>query len=168
MKALGRWFRGAGALGIAFGLVAACGSDSTEDKRVLAELSQGCVLNSDCKSPLVCVFRKCHEQCTETRDCPDGLLCVAADEDSLRVCQLPTETKCYSTHDCPGKQVCGPDGRCRDFCDSPSRTPTRVWSRRAMGVGGGIHDGEQGPEVTGRDGDRAGSTKEEVKWVDYL
>ena len=37
-----------------------------------------------------------------------------------------------------------------------------------MGVGGGIHDGEQGPEVTGRDGDRAGSTKEEVKWVDYL
>ena len=93
--------------------MAAGGSGSTEDKRVLAELSQGCVLNSDCKSPLA-------------------------------------------------------DGRCRDFCDSPSRTPTRVWSRRAMGVGGGIHDGEQGPEVTGRDGDRAGPTKEEVKWVDYL
>ena len=109
MKQL-RWLWILGAVG------AACSSDPDEERTRLAELSEGCVINSDCKNPLACVFRKCHEQCTDSRDCPTGLLCVATDVEGFRVCQLPNETKCYETQDCPGKQVCAPDGRCRDFC----------------------------------------------------
>jgi hypothetical protein len=94
----------------------ACSSDTAEEQRRLAELSEGCIINSDCKNPLACVFRKCHEQCTDSRDCPTGQLCVASDTEGLRVCQLPAETKCLESQDCPGKQVCGPDHRCRDYC----------------------------------------------------
>jgi hypothetical protein len=100
-------------------LAGACSSDTDEEQKRLAELAQGCVLNSDCKNPYACVFRKCHEQCADSRDCPPGQLCVATDDDDgLRVCQLPAETKCKETQDCQGKQICGPDGRCRDHCAS--------------------------------------------------
>ena len=32
----------------------------------------GCTLNSDCSSPLACIFQRCHGVCTETRDCREG------------------------------------------------------------------------------------------------
>lgn len=93
----------------------ACSSDDPQRRR-LAKLAGGCALNSDCEAPLVCAFELCHEQCRETRDCPDGQRCVRTDDPFINVCQLPEEKSCSKTGDCKGKQICTPDGECRDVC----------------------------------------------------
>lgn len=93
-----------------------CGGDedvAVETRR--AELAEGCAINTDCTSPLVCAFRKCHVQCTSSRDCTAGQLCVASDK-PFYVCQLPSETKCQYNSQCAGDQVCGVDGKCREQC----------------------------------------------------
>jgi hypothetical protein len=89
----------------------ACSSDTPP----LSDLSQGCLVNSDCNDPLVCAFRRCHNACTTTRDCPVGLRCVASDR-PFHVCQLDSEKKCTYNSDCPMGQVCATDAQCRDQC----------------------------------------------------
>src|SRR5262245_49694015 len=97
---------------VGFGLANAC---SSESKRTAHVLSEGCSVNSDCNAPLVCAFQRCHNACTETRDCPSGERCVASDR-PFRVCQLGIEKLCRYNTDCPVSQVCGVDGQCRDQC----------------------------------------------------
>jgi len=89
----------------------ACSSDTPP----LADLSQGCLVNSDCNNPLVCAFRRCHNACMSTRDCPVPLRCVASDR-PFHVCQLNEERKCTYNSDCPIRQVCAADAQCRDQC----------------------------------------------------
>jgi len=91
----------------------ACGD--TQDPGKLAGLADGCTLNSECTSPLICAFQRCHTQCEETRDCPSGLRCVEG-ENGRNVCLLPDETGCLSTAACQGDQICGVDRQCRDVC----------------------------------------------------
>jgi hypothetical protein len=74
-----------------------------------------CSINSDCPEPLRCAFDRCHSACEETRDCLHGQRCVASDR-PFHVCQLPDETKCAYNSDCPGSQICGANGECRDPC----------------------------------------------------
>jgi hypothetical protein len=75
------------------------------------------LVNSDCASPLVCAFQRCHVECVTTRDCDGTLRCVGAHEAS-RVCQLEVEAKCQTSADCQASFVCGADGSCRDYCQS--------------------------------------------------
>src|SRR5687767_388278 len=92
---------------IAFG---ACSSDDA-----LGQLAEGCVINTDCNSPLVCAFRRCHNACVTTRDCPAGQRCVASDR-PFNVCQLDIERDCQYKSQCAVGQACGVDLRCRDAC----------------------------------------------------
>jgi hypothetical protein len=90
------------------------GCDS--DEFVASGLLHGCAVNSDCDDPLVCAFERCHEQCSMTRDCPEGQLCVRAG--AVGVCQLPDEVTCKTQVDCRGDLVCTPQGRCLGACAS--------------------------------------------------
>lgn len=101
----------------ALSLAGACG-DSTKEKAKAAQLAQGCVLNSDCASPLVCAFERCHEECQDSRDCKlePGQRCVL-NEDDVHVCQLEDNTECEEDADCLGDQSCGVDAECRDECE---------------------------------------------------
>lgn len=104
----------------AFGLwaaaVAACGDADV----LLAAIGGDCVLDSDCEEGLACVFQRCHQECEVTPDCPlDGegknLHCMVGRKPD-HYCQLSDETECTYSSECPGEQICGPDGRCRDEC----------------------------------------------------
>src|SRR5450432_983087 len=96
---------------LAWVLVAgACGGDDSGKA-----LSEGCNINSDCASPLVCAFRKCHQACTTSRDCQLGQRCIASDKPNY-VCQLADERGCSFNSDCPRSQTCGVDSQCRDQC----------------------------------------------------
>jgi sulfatase modifying factor 1 len=92
-------------------LAAGCGSSKKTD------LGGGCTLNSDCNSPLLCTFGKCHTACVQTSDCPLGQSCVMAAGGS--VCQLPTEADCRTTT-CEIGTVCAVDYHCRTVCQSPT------------------------------------------------
>lgn len=92
-----------------------CGSDNTSTKKAV-----GCTLNSDCDSPLICVYQRCHQACGASSDCPDGQRCVAGDSASAaHVCQLPVESSCASEVSCTGDQLCSAtDQQCRTPCHS--------------------------------------------------
>jgi hypothetical protein len=85
---------------------------------VRTELAIGkrCTLNSDCTSPNVCVFGRCHAECKTSDDCENGERCVQGAVSGSGVCQLAQERDCASSAGCPGEQVCGVDGECRDLC----------------------------------------------------
>jgi hypothetical protein len=110
---------------LAGALLAACdeGENPTAEAERRAQLSEGCFLNSDCSqdpSPLICGFRRCHVECNSSVDCAktpsgDQLRCMLSDKPT-HVCQLSDEVKCSFNSDCPGDQVCGVDGECRDQC----------------------------------------------------
>jgi hypothetical protein len=91
------------------------GACSGDDDKTSAKLAEGCVINTDCDSPLVCAFRKCHNACTTSRDCQAGQRCVASDR-PFNVCQLDSERDCQYNSQCAVRQWCGIDGRCRDQC----------------------------------------------------
>lgn len=93
-------------------LFSSCSSDAPG-----ARLSDGCLINSDCTSPLVCAFQRCHNACKDSRDCPSGLRCVASDR-PFKVCELKEEVHCARNIDCPPQMVCGVDGQCRDQCST--------------------------------------------------
>jgi hypothetical protein len=88
--------------------VSSCGSSNA------AALAQACSINSDCNSPLACAFGRCHNACTESRDCPADERCVSSG--STGVCQLTTESTCSATVLCQTGQVCGTDSQCRSQC----------------------------------------------------
>jgi formylglycine-generating enzyme len=91
-------------------LAAGCGSPKKVD------LGGGCLLNSDCNSPLSCTFGKCHTTCAATRDCPLGQSCVSTPDGG--VCQLPDEASCEGTILCAEGLLCAVDYRCRAVCSS--------------------------------------------------
>ena len=85
----------------------------------------GCTLNSDCSSPLACIFQRCHGVCTETRDCEKGERCLKLDPHN--VCQLPDEVACTFTSDCPAPLKCAVDSKCRVACQTAvDCLPTQV------------------------------------------
>jgi len=98
------------ALSIAFVSMHGCSSDAT-----LATLAEGCSINSDCKSPLICAFQACHVQCVTSVDCPAGDFCVETDR-PYSVCEAPIA--CTLNSDCPPAQVCGVSGTCRNACQT--------------------------------------------------
>jgi hypothetical protein len=114
--------RGGKRTGIALGLstmvviTVAAPSCSSKSKAGTATLAQGCSLNSDCASPLICVFSLCHDACSESRDCPTDQRCVSVGRDN--VCELPSESTCSATQPCPTGLLCWTDLQCRNPCDS--------------------------------------------------
>lgn len=95
-------------------------TSSCSDESALDRLGSGCLLNSDCEEGLACVFERCHIQCQSSLDCPlasDGtqLRCVLGEKPS-HVCQLEDDRDCAYHSECRGRQLCGPDGQCRDEC----------------------------------------------------
>jgi hypothetical protein len=97
-------------LGAIFALAGSCSSD-----KKLAAIAEGCLINTDCNSPLVCAFRRCHTACSTSRDCQPGQRCVASDR-PYHVCQLAEERNCTYNSDCPTGELCGVDLQCRDQC----------------------------------------------------
>jgi hypothetical protein len=93
------------------GIVAmySCGSDTPAHA-----VAEPCSLNSDCSSPLVCEFQRCHNACKATRDCTIGQRCVTTA--MAGVCQLPEEITCSPSQPCQTGQVCGSDLQCRMQC----------------------------------------------------
>jgi hypothetical protein len=82
----------------------AAASCSASSKKL--DLGGGCIQNSDCNNPLSCKFASCHQQCVQSRDCPIGQQCVAAD-DGMGVCQTLVEAACgASTTSCILPLVC--------------------------------------------------------------
>lgn len=105
-------FRAVAFVCLCIGVFVACGSDDSDVIR--AQLAQGCLIDSDCNSPFVCAFKTCHQACNTDTDCKDlGARCVISDR-PFNVCQPPIPCS-YNTQ-CPGNQVCGVDGQCRDQC----------------------------------------------------
>ncbi|HEY4119705.1 MAG TPA: hypothetical protein VGM56_17680 [Byssovorax sp.] len=89
----------------------ACGSDDAPTLTI----GEACAINSDCASPLVCAFERCHNQCESDRDCSAGERCVESTRPD-RVCQLSDESTCTYSSECPGTEVCAVDDQCRDQC----------------------------------------------------
>ncbi|HLK39335.1 MAG TPA: hypothetical protein VKU41_21390 [Polyangiaceae bacterium] len=104
-----------GLLGGIMALGPACGSSQTP-----SGLSGTCSLNSDCNTPLVCVFSRCHNACNSSSDCPPGERCTPSGAGADNVCQLPVETVCTGGTACPGQLVCGSDFQCRAPCQTLS------------------------------------------------
>jgi len=111
--------RGIGVLvSASFVLAAACGEDDAAEALKRAKVAEGCVVNSDCTQtpdPLSCVYRLCHEQCQTSADCDSATAqrCMLGTKPE-HVCQIIKD--CTYNSDCPGIEVCGPDGECRDQC----------------------------------------------------
>jgi len=78
-------------------------------------LAQECSINSDCDSPLVCAFGRCHAACAESRDCPLGERCVSSGAQG--VCELPIDDVCGPAALCPSGLVCLGD-QCRNACST--------------------------------------------------
>ena len=103
----------AGLLAVALALavgISSCNNSSA------AALDQACSINTDCNSPLICAFARCHQACRESRDCSSGERCVKSGTSG--VCQLPTESKCGASTTCQSGQVCGTDQECRTQCSA--------------------------------------------------
>ncbi len=98
----------------ALAMAPGCGSSNQ-----LAAIAQNCSLNSDCNSPLLCVFTRCHNACKSATDCPLGERCVPSGTGMDNVCQLPVESDCAGGVTCEGNQVCSAGQQCRQPCAAP-------------------------------------------------
>ena len=87
----------------------------TATDSAVSRLGEGCVLDSECNDDLICVHRRCHEACEQSRDCGPDERCVRGDNGS-NICQLGDEVGCALNSDCRTGQVCAVDGQCRDEC----------------------------------------------------
>jgi hypothetical protein len=101
------------AAAVALALVVSCSSTPQP-----AGLAEGCSINSDCDSPLICAFTRCHEQCASSRDCPMGETCVTDSNGKDDVCRLPVETTCNASSPCATGLVCGADETCGTGCQT--------------------------------------------------
>jgi hypothetical protein len=134
-------------LALAAWIGAACGSDAPS-----ADLGGGCTLASDCSSPLICAFQRCHQQCDSDRDCTGGERCVRSDGDG-NVCQLPGERDCERTTDCPAGQICAVDLQCRNACDGDKDcTPGEVCVDATCAKPSEVGPGGKLPQKGGADG----------------
>ena len=108
------WLRVLGLLIVSVWLAAGCavGKKAEENK---VDVGGACLLNSDCNGPLVCAWDRCHDACHTTADCPPGQNCIIA-SDLSKVCQLPVETHCLYSSDCPMLLICAVDRQCRKQC----------------------------------------------------
>ncbi len=104
--------------GVSTALFISCGSDSADERAKLAKLAEGCLIDSDCKAPLVCAFKKCHTKCNDDRDCEGDEICTPTEERPIKVCLIsPDEVKCVYNTDCPADHLkCALDHRCRTEC----------------------------------------------------
>jgi hypothetical protein len=91
-----RWTVGL-VLAVCMGVVVAAATWSCKSSSA-AGLAGSCSINSDCDSPLVCAFGRCHAACATSRDCPTGETCLVTG--SGGVCQLPQEAACTTTASC--------------------------------------------------------------------
>ena len=98
-------------LGLGWMLVLAV--DGCTDRKVAP--GKGCLVNSDCDSPLSCSFGKCHQTCREARDCNPGQDCVRGADGN--VCLLVPESKCGLNSDCVVGLFCAKDNKCRSQCE---------------------------------------------------
>ena len=102
---------------VAIFVVAASSSCSSSNGAV--GLDDSCTINSDCNSPLICAFARCHEACAASRDCPNSERCVLSG--AIGICQLPQESTCAGDGaTCQSGQVCGTDAQCRAQCTGTS------------------------------------------------
>jgi hypothetical protein len=106
---------------IALSLVSVFGCVSKKEDP-LSKLAEGCLLDSQCESPLVCVFRRCHTKCEADRDCINGQKCAVTDN-PYSSCLLPEEAKCKNGT-CPGSLVCSTTNDCRSGCQRDSQCLT--------------------------------------------
>ncbi|MER2565285.1 MAG: putative metal-binding motif-containing protein [Myxococcaceae bacterium] len=112
----------------------------TRDTTPPSKLAEGCLLNSDCETPLVCVFRRCHQPCADRRDCPADSDCQLSGDPPQLVC---TQVTCADAP-CPQGQICGVDRRCRYQCATASDCSPRqacvenqcVWNDQLQPDGG--------------------------------
>ncbi|RYZ02774.1 MAG: hypothetical protein EOO73_30385 [Myxococcales bacterium] len=140
--------------GMLVGASALPGCQTDADERVaLAGLSSVCRINSDCSELLACVFERCHEECTSSRDCERGSRCMRTSQ-GRNVCQLPDESACSDELPCPGDQVCGADAQCRDGCRSDDECVSEQVCSRATCADpveldkGGVLPPAPGPQAT--------------------
>src|SRR6185436_5477266 len=88
-------------------LLAAC-------TRSIADNGQNCVLNSDCRAPLVCAATYCRPQCREARDCATGETCHGVGDTAACVPD-GMAVPCAYTSQCGAGRTCV-DGTCRASC----------------------------------------------------
>jgi len=79
------------------------------------DLGGQCIQNSDCNNPLACKFQACHQQCVQSRDCPTGQQCVAADDGS-GVCQTQAEAACGANGNTCGSPLVCVSNICVNVC----------------------------------------------------
>jgi len=72
-------------LGMGSALPYGCSSDDEQSQG----LASRCTLNSDCTTPLVCVFQRCHAACKTSVDCTGGAQCLVSAAGG--VCELSGE-----------------------------------------------------------------------------
>jgi hypothetical protein len=82
-------------------------------------VGEGCVLNTDCADPLVCVIGYCRRACVGSRDCGAGLRCLASPDPTVGGgCQLDSETMCLLTSDCHSADLVCQNETCTTRCAS--------------------------------------------------
>jgi hypothetical protein len=129
-----------GAIGVVFGLVftaatgavSSCSASSSD-----VGVADNCSINSDCDSPLICAFGRCHEACAQQRDCSPGERCVATTGGGI--CQLSTESMCSGTQLCQAGQTCGADGQCRASCITGSNCASGDYCLTSGTIGGACY-----------------------------
>ena len=88
----------------------------TSCERATFAVGEGCEINSDCASPLVCVIGHCRRQCVDSRDCGAGLRCLVAPESAVGGgCQLENERECALASECTTGLICQ-NGTCTTRC----------------------------------------------------
>ena len=150
------------ALAMAVAFVPSCGGDDDVPPTKLAE---PCQQNSQCGGDLICALGRCHEVCTNSKDCPAGQRCVKT-EGASSACQLPVESKCTFHTDCQVPLICSIDRSCRNMCQGDRDCLTgqfcdvsQTCADRTEFDGGGVPDqGGPKPPDAGGGSDGAGGT----------
>jgi len=100
-----KWGGWSSSIGLALAL-AACSEP--------VELGAQCELNSDCAEPLVCRYQRCREECSVSRDCALGSICLPFGN-GLGACRLPDEAVCGASVGCARGLTCN-EGQCTAPC----------------------------------------------------